>query len=170
MVLRKQDLYRDYPPEQRYHKKERRHGCHDFYCQKKQRHFSRIGQKDIGIRRDQKQRHVRFDISTFSSKAHFRVGRKTELGKHLRKTGNECFTEQDKFRFSSPQQFFVSRKELRNYRFQIIRKFNDRSDCQQAVRKPSGIFKCLSQTCRKPVSRQFGPPVLQHRTVCRYRI
>lgn len=170
MVLRKQDLYRDYPPEQRHHKKERRNGSHDFHCQKKQRHFSRIGQKDIGIRRDQKQRHVRFDISTFSRKAHFRIGRKTELGKRLRKTGNECFTEQDKFRFSSPQQFFVSRKELRNHRFQIIRKFNDRSDCQQAVRKPSGIFKCLSQTCRKPVSRQFGPPVIQHRTVCRYRI
>ena len=170
MVLREQDLYRNYPPEQRHNKKERRNGSHDFYCQKKQRHFSRIGQKDIGIRRDQKQRHVRFDISTFSSKAHFRVGSKTELGKRLRKTGDECFTEQDKFRFSSPQQFFVSRKELRNHRFQILWKFNVRSDCQQAVRKPSGIFKCLSQTFRKPVSRQLGSPVLQHRTVCRYRI
>lgn len=168
MVLRKQDLYRNYPPEQRHHKKERRNGSHDFYCQKEQRHFSRIGQKDIGIRRDQKQRHVRFDISTFSSKAHFRVGSKTELGKRLCETRNECFTEQD--RFSSPQQFFVSCKELRNHRFQIIWKFNVRSHRQQAVRKPSGIFKCLSQTCRKPVSRQFGPPVIQHWTVRRHRI
>ena len=170
MVLRKQDLYRNHPPEQRHHKKERRNGSYDFDCQKKQRDFSRICQKNIHVRRDQKQRHVRFDISTFSRKAHFRVGCKTELRKRLSKTWNECFTEQDRFRFSSPQQFFVSRKELRDHRFQIIWKFNVRSDCQQAVRKPSGIFKCLSQTCRKPVSRQFSPPVIQHRTVRRHRI
>lgn len=170
MVLRKQDLYRNHPPEQRHHKKERRNGSHDFDCQKKQRDFSRICQKNIHVRRDQKQRHVRFDISTFSRKAHFRVGCKTELRKRLSKTWNECFTEQDRFRFSSPQQFFVSRKELRDHRFQIIWKFNVRSDCQQAVRKPSGIFKRLSQTCRKPVSRQFGPPVIQHWTVRRHRI